>query len=69
MKAKTNLLLITCLILIFNNPNSVYAQTAMTNVSARHCTSLNGKWHVILDPTGIGNWREIKKTGEKDRFC
>jgi beta-glucuronidase len=67
MKAKTNLLLITCLILIFNNPNSVYAQTAMTNVSARHCTSLNGKWHVILDPTGIGNWREIWKEKKPEK--
>jgi len=47
------------------------AQTAMTNVSARHCTSLNGKWQAIPDPTGIGNWREIwkdKKAVEKTDF-
>jgi len=33
----------------------------MTNVSARHCSNLNGKWQVIIDPTGIGNWRQVWK--------
>jgi beta-glucuronidase len=34
-------------------------QTAMTNVSSRHCTSLNGRWQTIIDPTGIGTWRQV----------
>ncbi|MGC1390623.1 MAG: glycoside hydrolase family 2 TIM barrel-domain containing protein [Bacteroidales bacterium] len=39
--------------------NLLYAQTAMINVSARHCTSLNGKWQAIIDPTGAGDWRQV----------
>lgn len=35
------------------------AQTAMINVQARNTTSLNGKWTVIIDPTGIGDWRRV----------
>ncbi|NQT25278.1 glycoside hydrolase family 2 [candidate division KSB1 bacterium] len=31
----------------------------MINVFARQSTSLNGKWQVILDPTGTGNWRQV----------
>ena len=33
----------------------------MINTSARNCTNLNGKWQVIIDPTGIGNWRQVWK--------
>ncbi|SFA40991.1 beta-glucuronidase [Pedobacter suwonensis] len=36
-----------------------YAQTAMINVASRKAISLNGEWNVILDPTGIGEWRQI----------
>lgn len=35
------------------------AQTAMVNVQARSTKSLNGKWAVILDPTEIGDWRQV----------
>ncbi|HMP91768.1 MAG TPA: glycoside hydrolase family 2 TIM barrel-domain containing protein [Phnomibacter sp.] len=37
----------------------VVAQTAMINVQARALTDLNGNWNVIIDPTGIGNWRQV----------
>ena len=37
------------------------AQTAMTNVAARHTTSLNGKWQAIIDPTDVGTWRQVWK--------
>ena len=40
---------------------SLTAQTAMINVSNRHCTTLNGKWNVIIDPTGSGDWRQVWK--------
>lgn len=43
------------------NTNQLQGQTAMANVSARHCISLNGKWNVIPDPTGNGNYREVWK--------
>ena len=38
---------------------SVDAQTAMINVQARNTTSLNGKWNVILDPAGAGDYRQV----------
>ncbi|WP_343521944.1 glycoside hydrolase family 2 TIM barrel-domain containing protein [Pedobacter sp.] len=38
---------------------TAHAQTAMINVQSRNATSLNGEWNVILDPTGIGEWRQI----------
>ena len=47
------------------------AQTAMINVQARNTTSLNGKWTVILDPTGIGDWKQVwqeKKPQKKTDF-
>jgi len=41
--------------------NAIVAQSAMINVSSRHTTNLNGQWKAILDPTGIGTWRQIWK--------
>ena len=38
-----------------------FAQSAMANVSARHLIGLNGRWNVIPDPTGSGNYREVWK--------
>ena len=38
---------------------SVDAQTAMINVQARNTTSLNGKWTVIIDPAGAGDYRQV----------
>lgn len=39
--------------------NGVSAQTAMTNIESRETVSLNGNWNVIIDPTGIGEWRQV----------
>lgn len=39
--------------------NLLLAQGAMINVDARNTTSLNGIWPVIIDPTGIGDWRQV----------
>lgn len=50
---------------------SVNAQTAMVNVAGRNTTSLNGKWTVILDPTGAGDYRQVwqeKKSQKKTDF-
>ena len=47
--------------------NSVYAQSAMINVSARHCTNLNGKWQVIIDPAGAGDWRQVWKEKKPEK--
>ena len=74
MSKKIIAVLIISLPLVFNsllNLNTIFAQSAMANVSARHCTSLNGKWQVIIDPTGAGNWRQVwleKKPVKKTDF-
>ncbi|OFX46495.1 MAG: glycoside hydrolase family 2 [Bacteroidetes bacterium GWE2_40_63] len=39
--------------------NSAHAQTAMVNVQSRNPTNLNGNWQVIIDPTGIGDWKQV----------
>ena len=36
-----------------------HAQLAMTNVYGRDAVSLNGQWNAIVDPTGIGDWRQV----------
>ncbi len=46
-------------------------ETAMINPYSRDYTSLNGKWNVIIDPTGIGEWRQVwleKKAEKKTDF-
>ena len=46
-------------------------QTAMINSQSRHFTSLNGDWNVIIDPTGLGDWRQVwleKKPEKKTDF-
>lgn len=46
-------------------------QTAMINSQSRHLTSLNGDWNVIIDPTGLGDWRQVwleKKPEKKTDF-
>lgn len=48
------------LVLIFGFwVNVATGQTAMINIQSRNTTSLNGDWNVILDPTGIGEWRQV----------
>lgn len=50
---------------------SLVAQSAMVNVQNRHKMSLNGDWQVILDPTGIGDWKQVwqeKKPQKKTEF-
>ena len=50
---------------------SLYAQEAMINVDARKTICLNGAWDVILDPAGVGDWRQIwmeKKPEKKSDF-
>jgi beta-glucuronidase len=62
MKIKVFRLLAILDVLIYagNSGNCpLYSQSAMTNISARYCTSLNGKWKVIIDPTGAGDWRQV----------
>jgi beta-glucuronidase len=71
MNKKRIVFLLICANLIFTNYDSVFAQIAITNVSGRKCTSLNGKWKVIIDPIDIGNWRQVwleKKPEKKTDF-
>ncbi|MBN1893259.1 glycoside hydrolase family 2 [bacterium] len=39
----------------------------MVNVQARKCVSLNGKWQVIIDPMGIGDYREVWKERKPEK--
>jgi len=51
--------------------NNVNGQTAMINFQSRNLASLNGDWNVIIDPTGIGEWRQVwleKKPQKKTDF-
>lgn len=69
MKRKL-IFLIICINIVFSgftDFNQVRAQSAMINVSGRYCTSLNGKWQVIIDPTGIGSWREVWKERKPEK--
>jgi beta-glucuronidase len=50
---------------------SLHAQEAMINVDARKIISLNGTWDAIIDPAGVGDWRQIwteKKPEKKTDF-
>jgi beta-glucuronidase len=50
---------------------SLHAQEAMINVDARKIISLNGTWDAIIDPAGVGEWRQIwteKKPEKKTDF-
>lgn len=53
----------TCLL----NFNVFYAQSAMINISCRNTTSLNGQWQVIIDPTGVGDWRQVWKEKKPEK--
>jgi beta-glucuronidase len=47
------------------------AQTAMVNAGARNTSSLNGKWTVIIDPGGAGDYKQVwqeKKPQKKTDF-
>ncbi len=72
MKSKLLYFLLIALICIsFCGAGSLSAQSAMINVSARNCTSLNGKWEVIIDPIGAGDWRQVwqeRKPQKKSDF-
>ena len=43
--------------LIFGS--SSIAHTAMINLDSRDLTCLNGQWSALIDPTGIGDWRQV----------
>ncbi len=61
------LLLITALGL----SNCAHGQSAMTNIDSRKKVSLDGEWKVIIDPTGVGEWRQLwkeKKPQKKTDF-
>ncbi len=50
---------------------SLYAQEAMINIDGRKTISLNGTWDAIIDPAGVGDWRQIwleKKPEKKTDF-
>lgn len=59
------------IIICFLDCNSLFAQSAMINVSARKTLSLNGKWNAIIDPIAKGDWLKVweeKKPVKKSDF-
>jgi Beta-galactosidase/beta-glucuronidase len=64
---KNSTLLLIIILSCYLGAVSVQGQTAMNNVYARHNTSLNGKWNAIVDPTGVGNWREVWKERKPEK--
>ena len=61
-------LAILFIVLLVDNSSG---QTAMINPHARDCKSLGGTWSVIIDPTNIGEWRQVwleKKPEKKTDF-
>lgn len=49
----------------------VQGQSAMTNIDGRNTKNLDGEWKVIIDPTGVGEWRQLwteKKPQKKTDF-
>lgn len=52
---------ILLLLLPFFVVMNMKGQIAMVNSQARDFRSLNGKWKVIIDPTDIGDWRQVWK--------
>jgi beta-glucuronidase len=73
MQAKFNTrVAYACLIMLslVSNRHS-NGQTAMINAYGRDTTSLNGAWKVIIDPTDVGEWRQVwkeRKPGKKTEF-
>ena len=63
---------ILALVLFFSfGVHPLFSQSAMNNAMSRNSISLNGKWNVIIDPTDIGNWRQVwleKKPDKKTDF-
>lgn len=65
---KKRMLAVLFFFLLVDNTNG---QTAMVNCQSRNLVSLGGDWNVIIDPTGIGEWRQIwleKKPQKKTDF-
>jgi beta-glucuronidase len=70
MKKKVIAIIVVLGVIIYSNSstcNLIYAQSAMINVSARHCTNLDGKWQIIIDPSGAGDWRQVWKERKPEK--
>ncbi len=69
-KMAVNRWMISLLLISFIVDN-LCGQTVMNNSHSRNFISLNGNWNVIIDPTGIGEWRKVwleKKPEKKTDF-
>jgi beta-glucuronidase len=62
---------ILTLIVVLILSTVVYAQSDKINVKERQIINLNGDWNAIIDPTGVGDWRQVwleKKPVNKTDF-
>ncbi|MFL1013219.1 glycoside hydrolase family 2 protein [Flavisericum labens] len=58
-------------LLVFFITSTLFAQSAMINVSGRNTISLNGKWYIVIDPMEKGDWLKVwedKKPENKTDF-
>ena len=70
MKKENQVFLLFLAIIMFNyffNISTIRAQNAMINISGRNTTLLNGQWQAIIDPTGIGDWRQVWKEKKPEK--
>jgi beta-glucuronidase len=71
MKHYLNFIRVTASMILLVTAQYTLAQPAMQNVNSRATTSLNGTWNVIIDPTDVGEWRQVwmeKKPNKKTDF-
>lgn len=58
MRSRSSRKFFAALILVALNINA-NAQVEMVDTHSRLLTHLDGQWNVILDPTGIGDWKQV----------
>lgn len=55
------------LLLVMATCHYCFSNEFMTNVPGRKVKSLNGKWTVLVDPIGNGDWRQVWKEQKPER--
>lgn len=67
MLTSKKFLYVIALILNIVNISNCQAQIILHNIDSRECESLNGQWQAIIDPTDVGEWRQIWKEKKPEK--
>jgi beta-glucuronidase len=59
---QTNTIKLFTLVFLLFIADSLSGQSAMIIVEGRKTSVLNGTWEALIDPTNIGEWRQVWKT-------